>query len=910
MRSLSSGAQQKIQSRTGTEPVVIIEIEWASGGKRLYADKDFQSAKGKIIDISGFEGTKRLKGGQSTTMTMTIDDSDGDIRDLLKINDPQKAKAIVYQSFEGLSGGSNFVLFSGQVNSPIIWDEGTRTYRISVISDVEGREVGFSPESGFFEFVDPTIIGKPWPICFGSPIRVPAQRITPRIEATSLTKYHPITQEALDALEQKLQKYTVMLAEIGLADSAQDITDISIIIPNADYLKYLADISAAYSEFTTIVEDLIIANPNQEDNLNTFVINVIDISFKNFQVEKINSFVLNTNEKLTIANQENQDLIDAKLTEEDKIPFHDQIIINGIITALENTAATIAGLQATITALNDHITSVLNPEIVTAETSRDTVSALMTVFDLTTIYFESNEVFPQGEAELIVNKQRLAGVITNNVFITPGVPTALDVEAVNIDARLNSNPNEFWIENWTDGETPNLRNRYCLIDSIDTSGFTRKRVIFINQQEGNRCYFAPLVYESGEVVEGRQTYSFKLFKAGDTIVAMATSYLKATWGPLLEPAGDIPPDFVSGLYQLEVSDWELEIGDKISYGVDSNEVYIANLYESTVVHEVVAYKQEGGKRVLKPLPTHYYTVDLTYEIEGFTTTAITLQRSLTDYEGENWEDQIYVTLTSTLSNNTSEVIKWIFENWTDIEIDSPSFSSVFNSLEDFPSDFALLTKQNAITLVEDIAWQARCATWVTSDNDGDSIAYIKYLSAEPSQDFNINESYIEANTLQVTLTDTEEIVTILEGEWRRDYAEIEPNIIILRNNVPLYGAHKEKHQFFIYNVEEYIQRSMLFWLIRKSNTWKRIVFNGFLNLLELEIFDTLLIALNSQHFSNSPVKTVIEGIEYNSNDHSLRFTCWLPIRAGFMVPYIFAWMSSAPSGFEYPTDDDPFAGGG
>ena len=192
MRSLSGAIASKIATRTGTEPIIVVEVAWKANAVHRYADKDHQNADGKIITISNFDSLIKLRGGQTTTVTLEIDDTDETIKDLFKIIDPHEATAIIYQSYDGISIGSNLLLFKGRINSPVVWDEGTRTVSFTIISDVESREVGFSPESGDFEFVDPTIIGKPWPICFGEVIRVPAQRFSPRIEGFSLTRYRPI----------------------------------------------------------------------------------------------------------------------------------------------------------------------------------------------------------------------------------------------------------------------------------------------------------------------------------------------------------------------------------------------------------------------------------------------------------------------------------------------------------------------------------------------------------------------------------------------------------------------------------------------------------------------------------------------------------------------------------------------
>lgn len=914
MRSLTSAARTKIQTKTATEPIVIIEVIWADGSVRRYADRDHQNAKGKILDISGFDATQRLQGGQSITMTMTIDDSDNDILNLLKKNDPHKAFVKVWQSFVGLSSSSNFILFTGQVNSPIIWDEGARTYTISVVTEVEGREIGFSPESGFFAFVDPDVIGKPWPICFGEVVRVPAQRITPRIEGGSLTRYRPITLEALTVLEDKIKKYTVMLAKVGLADNVLNIEDIEVVILNDDYIDLLEEISKGYSEFTSIVEDLIINNPGQTDSLNTFVEQVILISLAGFQIGELNKFLANLFKSVEVNQNEADDLARAIKSEEDKAPFENQeLIIEMLLNKAEKDGAVSAlfGLQTALLNLG----SDLQAAIAEATITKDGVVLLMTTFTLTNVFFQSNEVWPQGDTELIINKQRFSGTITDKNFTLSGVPLVHDLEIITLTTRQNSNPNEFWINDWSTGETPLIRNRFLLIQSQDFTGVSRRRVVFCTQQEGNHCFFAPLVYEERDGIGNdpddlRKTYGFKLFDVNSTIEAMAPSYLADSWKNLIDPAGQDIPGFVNGLYQLQVSDWALEVGDKVSLGSSLNEIYIVNLYESESVSEVMAYKNQDGKRFLSPLPEHYYEVDLAFVVDTgsgipLITTAITLQRPLTDYEGENWEDGIYVTLISTLTNNSADIIKWLINNWTSLSVDTTSFNSVSSSVTNFPANFALLTKRDSIDLIQDIAYQSRCAVWVTNNK-----VYIKYLSKEPNKDITIDESDIIATTLQLTLTDTEELITILEGTWREDYATPEPHKIILRNNVPLYGVHKEERDFFIYNIEEMVQRSMTFWIIRKSNTWKRIIFQGFLNLLELEVFDTIEFSMTEHHFSNSPVKAVIESIEYDSNDNSLRITTWLPIRSGFMSPYVFAWPSSASAGLVYPTSDDPFAGGG
>ena len=647
-----------------------------------------------------------------------------------------------------------------------------------------------------------------------------------------------------------------------------------------------------------------VSNENHEVSLNEFVDVIVQLTLRERMIEKINLFIVNTNEKKQIAEGELLDLTEALQTEQDKTPFHnEQIVVALQGTIIPNKANILLGFNTLIQQLLDLQNNIILPEISDLQDDKAALITLMTVFELTTIEIDSNEPWPQGEQTIIVNKQQLTGSVTGKTFTLSGVVEALDVQPVNMDLRLNSNPNEFWIQNWPGGETPILRNRYCLTLGQDFSGTTQYRVIFVTQQEGNHCYFSPIVYEDRDTIDGRQTYGFKLYGPGDTINAQSPAFLSEDWVPLLSPQPVSAPDWVTGMYQQMVGDWSLELGDSISFSSGFDEIHIANLYESDAVLEVMAYREWEGKTILMPLPTHYYTIDLAYAVAGFTTTAILLQRPLREYEGENWEDQIYVTLESTLLANTASQIHWLITNWTDFTFDTTTFISVISDLANFPSNFALLDKRDALDLIEDMAWQARCAVWLVNDE-----MFIKYLSKEPDIDGVINESDIEATTLQTSFTETEAIITIVEGEWVKDYSAKEKNKIILRNNVPIYGVHQEKYDMFIYTDEELIQRSLTFWLIRYSNTWRKIIFQGFMKLIKFEVFDTLLVNLSV--IDLPPVKCVVEDLEYNNEDNSIKVTLWVPIRAGFTAVYPFAWMSSAPPGLEYPTVDDPHAGGG
>ena len=902
MRTIPSAAQARINNETGEEPVVVVEVDWTPTYTQRYADKDHQNADGKLIEISEFSNTAKIgQGGQTVAMSILVDDTDETIKDLLIEIDPHKLPVRVYQSFEGLSTGNRILLFDGEINSPISWDDGTHTFSFQVVNAVENREVGFSPESGEFEYVAPTAIGRAWPICFGDVVRVPAVKITEQLRGTSLTRAGLITEEELDLLGTKVQAYARMLAELGITDNILNIEDVEVIILTEEYSNLLVEVSRAYIEWSQYAEDLLSQNPNITEDLDDYIKHAVDIEIIEFQISKIGEFVDNVNEKISLINDQLEDLLRALETEEGRAPFQDDDIIGAIndeIVALEYQQAALVFLSTNLISSS----TTLGLTLITLGSEIYFLKQNITTFNIGNIEIDSNEPFPDGDASIVVNRARFEGVIVDNTFgITDhAVPTD---NSITIAERPedNDNPNEFWIND----TGKSLVNKYCLIRSTDEDFTIRKRVVFVTQQLSDRCFYDPVVWEPGEPLpDGRQPYNLKLFDEGDIILETA-AFLPKRWLdlPYIDPDDE---SWVKGTHALPSSDWGIEIGDTIYYGTNTQEIYIANLYPSTEVVEVMGYRTVEGQRKLVPIPSDYFTINLSYSIAGYTTTAIIFKRPLSDYEGENWEhDNVYVSLASTLSSNTATAIQWIIETWTDFTIDSTTFTNVATDLTNFPSHFALLDKWDAMQLIESIAWQARCAVWITNGE-----AKIKYLSKIPDADFDLNDSQIYPGSYKLTYTDTEDLVTVLTAEWRRDYASEQPNKIIYRNNVPLYGTRPATYQFFIYNIEELVQRSATFWLIRKSNTWHRVSFKGFLPTLPIEIFDTVELELEDNRITNSSLKVVVEAANYNSDGFSIDFEAWTPVRAGESSPYVFAWMSSASDSEEYPTDMDPYAGGG
>lgn len=187
VRAMSANATTALNTQYGTEPLLIVEIQWEDAGQVFtYADRKLaNTVLGQLVDISSIDDaatTNNEKGlTNSTQVSMTIDDSDGYIKTIFDSKDFHKSSVWIYQWFDGLALADKFLIFKGQINTPIIWSEGDRTVTFDVTTKIEDVEAGFSMEEGDFPLIPASALGKAWPLVFGTVCDVPAVQVrTPR----------------------------------------------------------------------------------------------------------------------------------------------------------------------------------------------------------------------------------------------------------------------------------------------------------------------------------------------------------------------------------------------------------------------------------------------------------------------------------------------------------------------------------------------------------------------------------------------------------------------------------------------------------------------------------------------------------------------------------------------------------
>ncbi len=340
----------------------------------------------------------------------------------------------------------------------------------------------------------------------------------------------------------------------------------------------------------------------------------------------------------------------------------------------------------------------------------------------------------------------------------------------------------------------------------------------------------------------------------------------------------------------------LQTGSKVKLAENESQKFIVSIVPGTVLR-VSAWAQREGQKFLQDVPANYYTV--TNETWGeITAVVVTLDESLSKYEGIGWSDDIFVTFESDIGPNTVDIIEYLINRYTDLTVDTDSFDRVRSRVDVYEAHFAIYDRKDILTVLQEISYQACCSLILKND-----VFYIKYLPEEPTPVSTIGKGDILVDSLTIGHTNTDDIITKMVCEWKSSDAQEEPYKTILRHNVAKYGTHTEEFDYYIYNYIDAVIKSATFWTIRRSNVWKKAQFSTPLTKLNLESLDDISINLVGD-LANVPVTCSIESAFYNSADRTLEFDCWTPVKAGTMEPYIFAYPADVDSTLTFPTVEE------
>ncbi len=496
-------------------------------------------------------------------------------------------------------------------------------------------------------------------------------------------------------------------------------------------------------------------------------------------------------------------------------------------------------------------------------------------------------------------------------FITRGTNIPYDVfQDPDIDVSL---ANVAWIQDDT-----SIVNCYVLL-SIG-NGLPGRATCYsrIVRQEGNKVWLSEKITLSEDVPQGGEGeyngiqsptgqtvpdndngigVGFHFFGPGDSILQVAKNG-RIGWGVTETSSAN---NQVQKVEELSSILWHFQPESEVSLWAPTHEdVYIANLIPASAVVGVYANRRtRDGVQQLRKIPAQYYTLTLSDTIvvhnkTGDVTahpTTLTFKTPLKDYEDQGWDDKVYVVMRSTVGPNTADVIKWLLDTYSSLPTDATSFVATAAQVANYPCAFTRHTKENVISLCEQVAFQARMALIV--DN---GVIAIKYLSTEPSTDFTFDETLIRLRTIELKFTSTEDVYTRITGRVRLSgFSALRfEKEMVYSANVAKFGLRRREIDFFIYNVQSLAQKSLDFWGGRFTNSWRTAQFTSSLSGFLLQMFDTAALAFTDTGILNTAsIKTVVDKVAYNPNNDEVKLDFWLPSVAGSTAVSPFAWQSDA-----------------
>ncbi len=436
---------------------------------------------------------------------------------------------------------------------------------------------------------------------------------------------------------------------------------------------------------------------------------------------------------------------------------------------------------------------------------------------------------------------------------------------------------------WLSGND-NIAGKFCLIEH-PTNGWAVNLCV---AQYGKRCHF----------IKGWEAGGIEFLPSSSHTIDEAAGFPRTSWGARMElPTAlfdfnmrwnwlwNVATDYSH--YYLTNGAYELRPTSTITERRVTKDLYVANAIESTEVVEVLAWRKVGNDRKLSPVPSSYFTVDVADTVDGQTCTTIEFDNPLSSYPCEDWEEDIYVSLESSVGSNPADIIKYILETYTSVTVDATTFAAAKTAMTGLPANFALFDRSNALATCEEIAWQAQCAVLIRA-----GVAYLYYLPDQSTSQLTLSTQILE-KTLQITATSLEDIATQFTAKWVSDYSgeETSEKTYIYKNNISRFGVIKRDLDISIYTNEALVKRAVDFLCRRMSNLWRVVRFSTPLATLALDVLDC--VTVDNGVVSANALRGIIRSTNVSVDDTTIEYEVQLASRLDDV-------------GYEEPIEDSNF----
>lgn len=178
-RTIPTSVQSNMDSRYGTEPLVVLLVEWEDNNV-YYSTKaltiEAQICVPTINQIGAISNTTKIGGvGSYSSTSVTIIDEDGTIKQRVNRYQLDGTKCTVYHHYVGGTLADLVPILSGELTESN-WASGI--FECSIETAYKSEEVGYAPELDAFAGFNNDVAGTAWPMCFGTVLEVPCVNAT------------------------------------------------------------------------------------------------------------------------------------------------------------------------------------------------------------------------------------------------------------------------------------------------------------------------------------------------------------------------------------------------------------------------------------------------------------------------------------------------------------------------------------------------------------------------------------------------------------------------------------------------------------------------------------------------------------------------------------------------------------
>lgn len=866
-------------------------------GELLYTDDD------SIKSISGLQSLVKGNGSYNIgNLNLTLADPEGDIHEVLQ-GRLFKTVEVTQEFYLGETLQSSHVAFRGVLNPPLVWSEKDQTTNVTANSKLEGQPLGFSLQEeddpqGLYE----ELYGKAWPLAFGTVEQQPTvgfktdkdgEYITNPTNTALRTGEATVASLAIGNLTRSdADTYVELIKDAKLAGLNTVRTGAfrqggSLRQSTKDSTGYLLFNTRRRVISTTPDGSTIEAEEKPSSNVNDFseALNArIKLSdYASTFYTKTGSTSKKNNLRDAVVEWCDAYLLYLSATTPEKLTLNEANSLNG---SLRDPVSLAEAYAEVISPYRDAL--------------EDVIDSIDIEGDLRDLYVTNNTLTSHttGTFEANLNGARISCLNNPNKLTVYNILPACT--GISYTAAQEGRVNAFKSTDKRD-----LTGMYCKINDqviyITGAEVTRdnngdfQNVIYTFDNLFYKANVEPYTDDNndysyfGHYITAKQLTNGTISEASITILPSwdlpnnvgkdgSIKYLSERLAPVPSEGlyvEELPTNVISHIALTEDT-WQVQPGDSITpwTGCPSfdNETepqeqsqsyyspikYICNLLPNSTVHEVFS---RTDNKVIR-LPNQWFQVTTNDSVAGQACTTVLLTVPPSKRGVPDLTDEVFVTMTSSVSSSTVEIMNHISTTYLGLP------TAIIGDLTKYPMNFTYLDQRDALKAIEELAFQSRSALY--QDDVGFKSVY---LGKKPTMTPLTDDQIIETTLVQDITPDISRIRTDLTGLYKLRYtdlavdgSEIQRKLVI-KNNSDNYGVFDEEYDYYAYNRLSLVDKSLRFWLKRKSELYRKFTFEVILEALDLAPFQGVSFSFNGVAYEG-----IIETNEYNPDTDVVKLT--------------------------------------